>query len=143
MVQIYFRWSMNINRRYLCLNLLPRIYSIGFDGSKTRHLSGKNRFYFDEIRIVSETTVRIVENCVWKWPIAEHSTHRKVANRGADIKFWCPSEAQIDTPKYPSHARLGLFCIASDWSSVPDAMTIFNNIWQWHFYERLWNISEL
>ncbi len=48
---------MNINRKYLCSNLLPCIYSIGFDGSKTRYLSDRNRFYFDQILIPSEAQI--------------------------------------------------------------------------------------
>jgi hypothetical protein len=109
---IGFDDSTIINRKYTCSNLLPRIYSIGFDGSKTRLLSDRNCFYFDQILIPSETIVRVVENCLSKWPIAEPSTYRKVALRGADIKFRCPSEAQIDASKYPSNGRLGIHSIA-------------------------------
>ena len=93
---------MNINHKYPCPNLLLRIYSIGFDGSKTRLLSDRNCLYFDQILIPSKTIVRVVENCLSKWPIAEPSTYRKVALWGADIKFRCPLEAQIDASKYSS-----------------------------------------
>ncbi len=57
---------MNINRKCPCSNLLPRIYSIGFNGSRTRHLSDKIRFYFDQILLPSETIVRVVEKYLSK-----------------------------------------------------------------------------
>ena len=42
-----------------------------------------------------------------KIPVAEPSTYRKVALRGADREFRCLTEPQIDASKYPSNGRLG------------------------------------
>ncbi len=87
-------------------------------------------FYFVSNSNLSKIIVRLLGKYLSKRPIAEPSTHRKMALRRDDFQVRYPTDAQIEASKYPSNGYLGSITAIADKHGKTSAQIILRWHWQ-------------